>query len=458
MTTQNQASRSKHGKSISRSDASKEVLQSQSLDPASAERRSPKRVLSPGSRILPEEWERASPATFSKSESESRSIYNGHIELDDPPRLVLPLDKARAPKSYPQSRTEAGPSAVAKSETDTELMITPQELVGLFESKSDEVLLLDLRVSTQYAKMHIAGALNLCIPTTLLKRPSFNVQKLAETFKDEHQRQQFEQWRESTYIIVYDAASSTLKDAHTCVNTIKKFRSEGYSGTLYILKGGLQQFSARFPAHTADGSDSNAFTDSSKDGVESDVPGVAPVIGGCPMPSTDQPANPFFGNIRQNMDLIGGVGQIAIQHPSQATRKTERDFPEWLRKIADKEDQGSVASQRFELIERREKKRMEEALSGRVSYGSPHKTSPPSESTQVAGIEKGNKNRYNNIWPFEHSRVKLQGVSRSSCDYFNGSHIRAAWSNKRYISTQAPIPATFNVSFTLDIGLLMASR
>lgn len=458
MTAPSQVPRSKHGKSVSRSDASKEVLQSQSLDPATAERRSPKRVLSPGSRILPEESERASPASFVKSEYESRSIHNGYNELDGQPRHVLPLDKAHGPKGFPKSRVEAASSAGTKSETDSDLMVTPQELVNLIESKSDQVLLLDLRVSTQYAKMHIAGALNLCIPTTLLKRPSFNVQKLAETFKDEHQRQQFEQWRASLYIIVYDASSSTLKDAHTCVNTIKKFRSEGYSGTLCILKGGLQQFSGRFPAYTADGADSDAFMDSSKDGMESHGSGVAPVIGGCPMPSTDQPANPFFGNIRQNMDLIGGVGQIALQHPPKATKLTERDFPEWLRKIADKEDQGSLASQRFEQIERREKKRMEEALSGHVSYGSPHKTTPPTDSTQIAGIEKGNKNRYNNIWPFEHSRVKLQGVSRSACDYFNGSHIRAAWSNKRYISTQAPIPATFNVSLIFYIGRVMTFR
>jgi len=40
--------------------------------------------------------------------------------------------------------------------------------------------------------------------------------------------------------------------------------------------------------------------------------------------------------------------------------------------------------------------------------------------------------------------VRLQGVSTSGCDYFNASHIKASRSNKSYISTQAPIPATFN--------------
>ena len=229
-----------------------------------------------------------------------------------------------------------------------------------------------------------------------------------------------------------------------CVNMIKKFQSEGFKGTLYIVKGGFDELARRFPSWIDDGSES-VSNDPAKDGTDRDGPLVAPVAGGCPMPSTDQPANPFFGNIRQNMDLIGGVGQIPLKHPTKATRSAELEFPEWLRQIANEEDEGKKASKKFEQIERREKKRMEDALSGKVSWGSPRKqSSPATPSVQIAGIEKGTKNRYNNIWPFEHSRVKLQGVPSSGCDYFNGSHVKAAWSNKRYLSTQAPVPATFN--------------
>ena len=89
---------------------------------------------------------------------------------------------------------------------------------------------------------------------------------------------------------------------------------------------------------------------------------------------------------------------------------------------------------------------MEDALSGQVTFDSsvPATPKPAQDGVQIAGIEKGSKNRYNNIWPFEHSRVKLQGIPKHGCDYFNASYINAAWSNKQYISTQAPIPATFN--------------
>lgn len=163
------------------------------------------------------------------------------------------------------------------------------------------------------------------------------------------------------------------------------------------------------------------------------------------MPSTDKPANPFFGNIRQNMDLIGGVGQQSIQHPSRETKSAEQEYPDWLQDAARKDDQGKRVAEKFEAIERREKKRMEDALSGKISWGGGTPKSPTQgNKVQIAGIEKGNKNRYNNIWPFEHSRVRLQGVPNHGCDYINASHIKATWSNKRYISTQAPIPATFN--------------
>jgi protein-tyrosine phosphatase len=90
---------------------------------------------------------------------------------------------------------------------------------------------------------------------------------------------------------------------------------------------------------------------------------------------------------------------------------------------------------------------MQEALSGKVVYGTPGGQKDVTKNIQIAGIEKGSKNRYNNIWPYEHSRVKLEGCEDGSCDYINANHIQAAYSNKRYIATQGPIPATFQVSF-----------
>lgn len=366
---------------------------------------------------------------------------------DRHPRVKLPLDKSFVGSSgMAKHRAETLP---LKDDPESQLFTTSQHVVNLITSADEQTLILDLRVSTQYAQSHIRDALNLCIPTTLLKRPSFNVQKLAETFKDDEQRARFGNWRSSKYIIVYDNSSTQLKDATICMNMVKKFQAEGYEGITYIIRGGMSEFSQRFPSYVEAGVDSQKVSNSTT-ATGADGPKVAPVIGGCPMPSADKPANPFFGNIRQNMDLIGGVGQFPIKHPKRATRKTEQNaFPQWLKTASEEKDQGKTVSKRFEQIERREKKRMEDALSGQVTFeggesGLQKAPKTPADGVKIAGLGMGNKNRYNNIWPFEHSRVKLEGVTRNDCDYFNANYVKASLSHKRYISTQAPIPATFN--------------
>ena len=267
---------------------------------------------------------------------------------------------------------------------------------------------------------------------------------LAETFKEDEHREKFERWRSSRYIVVYDSSSSQIKDAAICVNTLKKFTNEGWSGGSYIIRGGFAEFSDKFPSWVTHDLASKPAAPSSGLQLDSILPAVAPVIGGCPMPSTQNAANPFFGNIRQNMDLIGGVGQLPVKLPSSMTSQMVEELPAWLREAANEKDNGKAVSEKFLSIERREQKRMQEALSGRVFYGTPGHRTEPTQAVQIAGIEKGSKNRYNSIWPYEHSRVKLKGVGDGGCDYINANHVKPAWSNKRYIATQGPLPATFN--------------
>ncbi|KAI0960931.1 hypothetical protein AcV7_000170 [Taiwanofungus camphoratus] len=67
----------------------------------------------------------------------------------------------------------------------------------------------------------------------------------------------------------------------------------------------------------------------------------------------------------------------------------------------------------------------------------------------TAGLEKGNKNRYRNIWPFEHARVRLLKAHPEDDDYMNASYVQPLGTTKRYIATQGPLPATFNDFWTL---------
>ena len=329
--------------------------------------------------------------------------------------------------------------------SDGPMFILPQELVELIKHHpSQDLLLLDLRVFAQFSSSRISGALNLCIPTTLLKRSSYNVHRLSETFsnKKDH-KAKFDSWKNAKTIVVYDAASWGLSEATSCVNILKKFSNEKWRGTMYILKGGFNAFAKRFPDQVDQGSDSET-NGSVVQKLSIDPPSSVPMAGGCMIPSTHTAANPFFGTIRQNMDLIDGVGQMPVSRPMNLDDSALSKIPMWLGQAADPQDAGNLVADRFLAIEKAEQQRMQKALSGSVSWGTPTALSP--NSVQITGFEKGTKNRYKDILPFDHSRVRLKHIPPSSCDYINASHIKPQGSQRHYIASQAPVPATFQVS------------
>ena len=368
-----------------------------------------------------------------------------HVSHVDERHSSLPHNKAEPPSPAPREpvqRAETLPSSIS---TDSPNLISPQELSEIIETYSpSEVLLLDVRVFPQYSQSRIEGALNLCIPTTLLKRPAFNVQKLAETFNREKERARFAQWREAKVIVVYDASSFLLKDATSSVNTLKKFANEGWHGSPCIIRGGYLGFSKKFPS-SIDRRPASEMESSQgrKLSIDTNKPIGAPVAGGCAMPTNKSTVNPFFGTIRQNMDLIDGVGQIPIPLPS-SLKNDPWSLPPWLKRATSPRDMGKVVADYFLEIEKGEQRRMQKALNSTVHYGSPSTISP--NAIRIAGIEKGTKNRYKDMLPFDHSRVRLQNVPIGECDYINASHIKSALSGRHYIASQAPVPATIEVS------------
>lgn len=360
-------------------------------------------------------------------------------------RNSLPHNRIDPPSPAPRGpvqRAETLPNALS---TDAPNMISPQELSEILRSYvADDVLLLDVRVFPQYSQSRIDGALNLCIPTTLLKRPAFNVQKLADTFNREKEKAKFARWREAKAIVVYDASSVLLKDATSAVNTLKKFKNEGWHGSACIVRGGFLGYAKKFPSSIDERPASEMeSTQGRKLTIDPSKPLGAPVAGGCVMPAEKSSVNPFFGSIRQNMDLIGGVGQIPIPLPS-GLRDNSRFLPLWLKRVTSPRDRGKSAADCFLAIEQGEQQRMQKALNGKVHYGTTTITSP--DTVRIAGIEKGAKNRYKDMLPYDHSRVRLQNVPAGECDYINASHIKSSLSGRHYIASQAPVPATIEVT------------
>ncbi|CCX31580.1 Similar to Tyrosine-protein phosphatase non-receptor type 1; acc. no. O13016 [Pyronema omphalodes CBS 100304] len=365
--------------------------------------------------------------------------------LSAPPSLrATPALPSPISMKLPAARSMTLPIPAKDNNTN---MIEPAQLSELItQHNTDSLLLLDVRTYKNYSEARIKSAVNLCIPTTLLKRPSFNVTKLSETFANNQDKERFGQWKKMKFIVVYDADSNNLNDssALTALHTLNKFSREGWDGLPYILKGGFSGFAAIFD-NQVDRTPPPKATTPVKGGLSlNGASGPEKVTGGvfnCPLPQSQSVVNPFFSNIRQNMDLIDGVGEIPIQVPTTMSNKNLSQLPTWLNDVACKEDGSKVVADRFLKIEKAEQRRMQDALNVSVVYDSP--TSASVRPHTLAGVEKGNKNRYNNIWPYDHSRVKLQEYPTDECDYVNASHISVPHSQKRYIASQAPLPSTF---------------
>lgn len=381
-----------------------------------------------------------------------------HASDEHHARLSLPtnvIEKEGAQSSLRQMpRAETLPSSAAGPGAPS--MITAEDCRHLLQSAPNQTLILDLRAYPQYSESRIQNALNLCIPTTLLKRPSYDIKKLAQTFASPGEREKFSRWREFFNIMVYDQNSMHMREAIAPVNLLKKFSHDSWPGKSWIIKGGFQECAKRYPDMIDHQLTTTESTTSRQTLSMAPVaPGIAPVAGGCPMPTSQNAANPFFGNIRQNMDLIGGVGQIPIQLPDKL-KTSPTLMPQWLQQAVDPQNSGRDVSEKFLKIEKTEQRRMQSALSGEVTYN--HDRTSQENNVQIAGIEKGSKNRYNNIFPYDHARVRLKDVPSSECDYVNASHVKTTFSNKRYIATQAPIPTTFNVCIRHPLAIYQADQ
>ncbi|KAN0062684.1 hypothetical protein ACQY0O_004879 [Thecaphora frezii] len=205
-------------------------------------------------------------------------------------------------------------------------------------------------------------------------------------------------------------------------------------------------------------------------------------------------ANPFFDNIRQNRELAHGITEkIPMDLPAMSRSQVEA-LPRFLRDLVEKspEDRATLLAQGFFDVEKAEQQRLiatmqqhaaESGLDPRslpdcaapVVGGSAssatlhHALSPTSAINDLArttqrdhrfpfsisaALERGADNRYNNIWTYEHSRVKLskpQAKADPGSDYLNGSFVAPAQrfgSQRKYIATQAPLPSTFEAFWT----------
>jgi protein-tyrosine phosphatase len=332
------------------------------------------------------------------------------------------------------------------------VQIGPHELAKLLNENgpasgaNSDVLLLDLRAIASFATSRVKGAINLGIPATLLKRSSYTVAKIAASVADSACKSRILAWQEARAVILYDNESFNVGEGTPLYQLARKFTNEDWHGQAYTVKGGFNGIANDTPElldlQTIQPSEQSASSPT----ASTDKPRLTlKQLGNfsCALPAQKSAANPFFNNIRQNQDLIGGVGQpIPLQVP-EASEMVKAKLPAWLRRIAYEPDGAKLVADRFLEIEREEQQRMQDVLGvGRSAntLDAQHTSRLDTKHSIAAALERGEKNRYNNIWPFENARVKLQDCT--SGDYINASHLHLNGSDRRYIATQGPLPAT----------------
>lgn len=330
--------------------------------------------------------------------------------------------------------------------------IKPEDIPEILKDPSG-LLLLDLRPPTIHLEGHLPYSLSLSVPSTLLKRPTFPLARLAQMLPTAAARAEFLAWPKCLRIMVYDEDSD-----ETMVNALlDKFTREGFKGELGFVEGGYRavgiiQPSVLLPAVPVD---------------SQNPPSIIP------SGQSISAANPFFEAVRQNAELAHGITvqiPLRISAATRARAAAEPLLPPWISAFASRalpltsetqsepedvngHDLAESLALQFHRIELAEQRRLQGVMAHHAKESQAHSASAALSSRShpfsiTAGVEKGAKNRYRHIWPFEHARVRLGSPADQSDDYVNASHVHPIGTQRQYIATQGPLDATFSDFWT----------
>jgi hypothetical protein len=120
--------------------------------------------------------------------------------------------------------------------------ITSDNLYNLLPTDSSlaasyNLLLLDVRSFVQYSHSHIRTAVGVSVPSTILRRPTFTLEKLSEAIAKDESKVKIQNWRKADTIVLYDQNSYTVQDASTMYYLFQKFQKQGFKGQLFFLYG-----------------------------------------------------------------------------------------------------------------------------------------------------------------------------------------------------------------------------
>lgn len=289
----------------------------------------------------------------------------------------LHLPRIPSPATFSTSSASSSTSIPSQQQLFSFTPVLPASLPGILRDPGN-ILILDIRPHAAFTSARLPRALSLCVPSTLLKRPLFSLEKLSAMLPSTSSQERFNQWRSASRIIVYDGDAAAIPEGSNIFGLLKKFKKEGFTGDLGWLQGGFQAVwktqrdlvTSDPPSPSPEPEDNigssyatsplqtgllhtrhlpmSAFTHSSTTSANNKyIPTLAAHKSSLSVPpsgyhassasqSSARPAaNPFYDAIRQNTELSQGITErIPLRLPKRVRRRIS-DLPfRWLQDIA----------------------------------------------------------------------------------------------------------------------------
>ncbi|KAG0268112.1 hypothetical protein BGZ95_002600 [Linnemannia exigua] len=355
------------------------------------------------------------------------------------------------------------------------------------QGNKNVVLLLDMRPAVSHSALSIKTAVGVNVPNMLLKRPMYSLSMVTEHLTTDQEVETFSNWRRFSNIVLFDTYGATPVKGTPLFCIAQKFRKEGYSARIGYIKGGFNAFAhGHADLCSADNNSSNS-SNSLSSADNSGTPPLSinhartssnwspnmlstrpsasnnntspprsrlhlgslpsmitkPVVGNtvAQTPMIENPnVNPLFESVRQAMGLNTNITEeIPVRLPSGFSIDLIREhLPTWLLNAVNEPAAKSRLARYFQKVEIIEKKRLALLMCPQVM-----RSGKECDYSIGSGIEKGLKNRYNNIWPFDQTRIKIKELEQGGDDYINASLLTPPFGQRTYIATQAPLPTTF---------------
>ncbi|ONH75966.1 Tyrosine-protein phosphatase 1 [Pichia kudriavzevii] len=387
---------------------------------------------------------------------------------------------------------------------DAQLLIL-NKLNSVGDDNLSNLLIIDVRPFHDFCQAHMSHSINICLPSTLLKRPTFTLQKCIQTLtskeKNVFSRYALRNPNDLPDVLFYDNFNASRDSISSQVFfLVSKFlQDSNWNSSFYILEGGFNKFNEKYnydkensnnhndklnlpdnpnnsstsmisresavddrltlPSENDNSSTSfSSSTFSSNSNYLSPHSLISPAIANVSKNSNAATSNkssptalsrfilpdsvnkPVF-KTRNYDEVLTSNTDLSIHLTSVLTPNEFSKLPVWLTNVFGNDLGSSILTDKFNHLQLEERNRLNQAFNRSIDENN----SNPSYNGPLisSGIELGRKNRYKDIFLYEHARVKLNNDSNDILlNYINASYIKYPSSKLNYIATQGPLKET----------------